>query len=575
MLLDPLNAALSNFFMQPTWLLALLALIPLIVFYLIQREPEQQVMPAMMFFMKDKKSGKAQQAFRTLMRNLLLLFHILLIVGLAAAMAHPYMNAPSKPDQTVTIMDHSASMANDMSRAKEFVDSHLGKENTLITVGSDVKVPVEKGSAGKVQGLVDSTDARDIRTDIASAIELASDYKGTIIVASDLDQTTSQQSASKIVENLRNQGRKVEVLDIDEKNAWGIVNVEPGKDNSTVDVKNFLDQKARVTVTTDGSSREVLLKPKELRTITVSTSPGKNTVKLEKDGFERDNTAYISIPEQKKYKVVFIRDHPNPYFRKAVQLIEFTSIETVKPPVDRELNGDIYVLGDTDRVLSETVRKVEKDVHDGSSLVVFGRRGVFNLNLESITTTPIVKKDGGLVNSTVTLKKPVKTTFDTQMMDVNVTGGESLSSPEGAMVRGSYGDGNVLFYNIDDKDFHFNFIYPVFWKSVLKDLVDRPSLTDLNRPTGSTVTGKDVVTPSGKEKSGTVSMDESGFYTVDGKTYAANLENQDESFAEKQDIQFSDSSVGTEKRDVQKLAALLLAFLMLGEYGYLRRLGDA
>ncbi|MFB6215450.1 MAG: BatA domain-containing protein, partial [Candidatus Aenigmatarchaeota archaeon] len=84
-MLPGITNTLSKYFLQPEGLLALAALIPLLIFYLIQKKPEQQIMPSMMFFMRDKKSGKARQAFRTLLRNWLLLLHILLIAGFAAA----------------------------------------------------------------------------------------------------------------------------------------------------------------------------------------------------------------------------------------------------------------------------------------------------------------------------------------------------------------------------------------------------------------------------------------------------------------------------------------------------------
>jgi len=85
-------------------------------------------MPAMMFFMKDKKSGKAHTALRRLMRNLILLFHILLILGFAGALAHPFFESPSTSDNTVVVFDTSASMNNDIEQAREFVKSNLGKK---------------------------------------------------------------------------------------------------------------------------------------------------------------------------------------------------------------------------------------------------------------------------------------------------------------------------------------------------------------------------------------------------------------------------------------------------------------
>ncbi|MFB6215451.1 MAG: hypothetical protein ABEJ72_00550, partial [Candidatus Aenigmatarchaeota archaeon] len=169
-------------------------------------------------------------------------------------------------------------MTDEMDKARKFASSNLGEQNTLVTVGNDIKVPLEKASADQVNNRINSIESKAVKTDVASAIELASDYKGTILVASDMDQTESQKSAEDIVENLRNSGRTVKIMSTSEANAWGIVNVEPGKKNSTVDIKNFLDQAVNITVTVSGSSREVEVKPREVRPVTVETSPGKNTV---------------------------------------------------------------------------------------------------------------------------------------------------------------------------------------------------------------------------------------------------------------------------------------------------------
>jgi len=133
------------------------------------------------------------------MRNLILLFHILLILGFAGALAHPFFESPSTSDNTVVVFDTSASMNNDIEQAREFVKSNLGGKNTLIIVDNSVEVAAEETSPSRqIMNELRNTESKDVKSNIANGLELASEYSGTIIVASDLDQTVSQKSSLNI-----------------------------------------------------------------------------------------------------------------------------------------------------------------------------------------------------------------------------------------------------------------------------------------------------------------------------------------------------------------------------------------
>lgn len=569
-IVSTIQPAISEFFLQPIGFLGLLALIPLIIFYLIRRKPEKQVMPAMMFFMKDRDSGKVQTALRKLMRNFILIFHILLVLGFAAALAQPFFEAPATADETVVVFDNSASMSNDMEQAKEFVNSNLGSENTLIVVGNNRKVVSEEASSRQIMRDLKNVEAEDVESDIANGLELASEYSGAVVVASDLDQTLSQKSSKDIIENLRGNDRTVKVMDIQEKNSWGIVNVDPGKINSSVDIKNFMERDAEIELRKDNTVRTVSVEAGSVETVTITTSTGKNTISLEEDGFAPDNTAYISVPEETNHDIVFITEG-NRYFEKAMELIDFVNIEVVEPPVDRELDADVYVIGNTNRVLTETVDQIETDVEQGNSLIIFGHQGVFDLGLESL---PAERKNG-YQNVSVNIKQPQQISLgNIPVIDAEKKEGESYSSPEHALIRSSYGDGEIFFYNIPDSEFRTNFLYPVFWKQVLQDLVDRPSIQELNRETGDAIEATQIQTPSGETENGRLELRETGFYETGARSYAVNLESEDEPYSEEIDFSPSVLEEQLEERNVQNLAALFLVLLILGELGYLRHIGE-
>jgi|GEM_PF-430724 hypothetical protein len=570
-LANNIQPAISEFFLQPMGLLGLLALVPLIIFYLVRQKPERQIMPAMMFFMKDKKSGKAHTALRRLMRNLILLFHILLILGFAGALAHPFFESPSTSDNTVVVFDTSASMNNDIEQAREFVKSNLGGKNTLIIVDNSVEVAAEETSRRQIMNELRNTESKDVKSNIANGLELASEYSGTIIVASDLDQTVSQKSSLNIIENFRNNDRTVKVMDIQEENSWGIINIDPRNQNSSVDIKNFMEQDTDIELRKDNSVRTVSLDASSVETFNVETGTGTTTIELEEDGFEPDNTAHISIPEETKHDLVFISEG-NLYFEKAIDLIDFVDIEVVSPPVERELDADIYVIGETNRVLTDTIEKIESDVEQGRSLIVFGHPGVFDLGLNSLPADP----EGGYENSTVTIKQPQQISLGNMpLISADKIEGDSYASPDHALINSDYGDGKVFFYNIKDSEFRTNFLYPVFWKQILQDLVDRPSIQELNLQTGETINALEVETPEGNIETGKIEMDRAGFYKTKTHTYVANLESEAESYSEQIDFGPSVLEQQLEKRNVQNLTALILALFILGELGYLRHIGEA
>ena len=78
---------LGNYFLEP-WALALMtALIPLLIFYMVKPKPEEMMLPSLRFFMEQQKNSKVRSAIRLIRRNMFLLLHILLVMGLAIAAA--------------------------------------------------------------------------------------------------------------------------------------------------------------------------------------------------------------------------------------------------------------------------------------------------------------------------------------------------------------------------------------------------------------------------------------------------------------------------------------------------------
>lgn len=525
-------------------------------------------MPSMMFFMKRESQGKVSHAIRRLMRNLLLLLHILFILGLAAALAEPYLPGFQQADNTVVVFDVSASMSDDLANAKEFANSNLGQRNTLIVTGREVSVPLKDASATQVRNYIRNIETRDVKTDVAAGLETVNDYEGQVILASDLDQTVNSRRTEQLVKQLQ-QDRNVKILETVDENSWGIIDVEPGRHNSTIDVKNFGDDAAEITVRTDKGGRRIQVDSDAVETVTVATEPGMNTVMLEDDGMTADNTAYISIPEEREFEVMYIADRQNPYLEKVVELVPFTRYDSAIPPVRKDLNADIYVIGKTDRLLKSTAEEIEAQVENGAGLVLFAQAGLSDKGFKS---APRADQRN---NASVEILQPVRANVGhTQVYELKAPKFESFSSPRQAVMKKSYGQGEVIVYNIKDEDFRHDFLYPIFWKEVFADLAQRPSVNQLNLETGDTINESEIVKPGGTKASGRITLVKSGYYNTSSGIYAANLESEDESEADEIDIESDRVEQEGTRRNVQNLGAMVLALLAVLELLYLMRIGE-
>lgn len=555
MIVQQLTTVLSNYFASPTGFLALLSLIPLALFYFMKPEPEERIMPSMAFFMKKKKSGKMEQALSRLMANLLLLLHILFIIGAAAAIAQPYIMGEQKPENAVIVMDVSASMHDDFGEAKKFAKSNLGKENTIIIAENDAEVKAESVSSAQARRIISSLEAKDVETDIVSGLEIAQSYKGRIVIASDLVQTSTPSSAKQLAESIKAE-RKVSFYDASQDNRWGIVDVGSGE-NSYVEIKNFMDKSATIDVNTPQGVEKVEVNSGEVDRLELETSVGRNTVSLPEDGFKPDNKAHISTPESRTVEVTYIGDEKNPYFKEAVKAMDFTEFNSVTTPVKQDLDADIYVVGETNQILKTTASDLESEAKNGDSLILFGQR---NLQSKGFDSAPA--RIGNLKNATVDIKEPRR--LNAGKMEIYATSdinGSSWSNPSGALVKRKYGSGNILLYNLDDEEFRYDFYYPIFWKEVFQRLENRRSAAQLNVETGTEIDDQELVN--------------AGFHNVSGSTFAANLESAEESASEPVKISDSADTDRKGKKQIQNLAAALLAVLVALELLYLAWIGEA
>jgi hypothetical protein len=549
----------EQFFLNPLGLLGLLALLPLAVFYLVKPKPEEQVMPSMRFFHQEEGASQLRSALRTLLRNLVLLLQVLAVIGFAAALAKPFVDTFEQPENSVVILDRSASMQGDLEEAKNFVESRLGEKNTLIVVDSEVEVKAERAPPSRIKEIIERIKPVDTETDIASAVDSARSYRGRLVLASDLDQTVDERGISQLLTSLST--RPIDTLEADEENKWGVTGLEVGENSTEVDVTGFTSGNASLEVEKGGEKRSVILSKGETVSIDFDNDEGKNTVKLPGDGMNVDNTAYYMVPDAQELEISYMGPE-NRYFRKAVELaagMEYSGNSTA--------GNDVYVLGG--EVEGEKLEKISSEVDNGAAAVVFqGSRAMKKaFGFKTAYSTE---------NSSVMLDYPRKIDVGrTEILYRNISSGESLSRPSHAVKLHSYGEGKILVYNIDDPDFRYSFLYPIFWKSALERISDTPTRDELNLEMGETVSSDSMESPSGRRYEGEVEMNETGFYTSGDRIYAVNLLSEDESSPDGETYSSPNQrNLQKTEKEVQSATILVLLALILLELAYLWYRGD-
>lgn len=557
-MLQPVIQQLSNYFLQPLGLAALLALVPLIIFYLMRPSPEEKVMPSMKFFQEDKKSGRLQKALKILQRNTMLLLHILMILGLAAAISSPYIMAEERPENAVIVIDNSASMKPVFDTIKSESVSELGRSNTVILANDETDVQMKEASPSRARNFIRGLEVEESSTDIVGAVRRAQNYEGKVFVASDFDQTENrEQDLSSILQSI-SASRPLNTFNPQKSNSWGIAGLEITEDNATAIIQNYRDQNSTVRFDVGDDTRQLSLGSGETRKISFTVEDGRNTVSLSQDSFVVDNKAYVIKPSSQVIEVSVISSEENNYLMKSLDLIENINATHLEPSEPLK-ESDTYIIGEIDDFNSFKVGQITSKVKEGKGLVVYAQRG-----LEDIGGDFPINSVEDSFNSTVTVSRPVDIqTGNTTLLDSEVEG-KSASNPEEALVFSNYGEGEVVYFNFRSQEFRESLNYPVFWKNAIEEISGKSSMQELNRKTGTTIlTDRRAI-----------ELTETGFRTLRGQQYASNLLNGDESSFETVRTDYDSAETVKSPRDMSTIPIAVVLVLGLLELVYLGRRGE-
>jgi len=574
-------------FRNPTALLGLLSIIPLIIIYLIRPRPKEIRFSATQFLQEGEAERSA--VLSRLVNDPLFWVQLLALCSLTVAAAGPYSTdvAPAS-SHLVVVLDCSASMQASFSRALEMIDPYLDKYQrvSIVFAASRADVTLQEGSAAEARDVLRQAEPKAVSSDLSSGMTLAenllSSEGGHILVVSDFISWTGDDPSStrKILEA---DGRVSIVFADSYQGGDNLAMVEawdvpgPGYVNHTALVHNYGFAKT-VTIKIDGpggeDSRTVQVDGEDEYYLTFTAYPGVNEISLDiDDAVSWDNHAYISVSDTGKKSVLYLGE-------ESPALAALRSLPNVQVKTTGKPEGnDLVVVAKNASLNGELNRYI-----DGGR-VIFIASGqespeflpVRVTGVEAGPATPWVRNEGfakGLHFDEIGLfqfPKAISRKGSTTMVEAN-----------GAPILSYWrlGKGLVVYSGLEmDSDFYLRPEYPIFWYQMINWVTDVPDVSQSNRKTGEIIhLGEPtlVETPSTSLTTSSLILDEVGVYRYQGQTVAANMYDPKESSLRRTGEivagQFTGGSRETTvEKDLSNWIIALAAFAVLLELVVMRK----
>jgi hypothetical protein len=598
--------ALSDVFLSPLGLVALLTVPPLVVLYLVKPEPERVELPTLRFLTEQVGQSASSPLLEKLLRSLLLLIQIVALVLLATSLATPYISVSEETtvEETVVVVDASASMTTTdggttrFTRAVAAAREEVTGTTSVVVAESEPDVAIRAAPVDEARSTLDGLQPTGTNADLRAAISTAAAIAGEnarVVVLSDF---ADESGWSDAVQSARARGLSVDLRQFAGGGAdnVGIIGASFTGRNVTVSVKNYGDEAVQRQLTLANQRATVQLAAGDIETVTFTVPAGGAPLQMTPgDSLAVDNTVYFAAPTDATIDVLLLTNDRNRYLATALSVIPEVSLTVDEPPTTVDSDAyDVIVYSNVD-----PSRLLRGNVDAGQDLLEAGG----GVAIQAQTTLPERYGDLLLIEPNGVGQSPaIRRTATTPL-----TRGITFSPPE-AYVRGELregeslvdvgdgsplvataerGPGRILYYGYieESSSFKFNFQYPVFWKRAVFYLAGREPLPELNRATGDRLqfeSETQVQTPDGPVTATVVELDRTGYYALEGRRIGVSLLSEAESDVRATPLEERADRVGVPAREETRLvprpvtefvagAALLLTLV---ELAYLRRRGD-
>ena len=521
-------------------LYALGALIILIILYLRRPRPRDQVIPSLMFFIKQRGTQKKYQFFRRLLRNLILILQILTIVALAFALAEPYIHIPREVAvrDTVLVIDTSASSQVKSGISSRFEDGikeakkNLKGSVSIIAASQIPTVILEKGSKTKATSLLQALEPTDTPTNIEAAMYEAEgilkEEKGNIVVISDFITIQDNDQPLKANRILSSKGNVVKFIDTSNKASnIGIINLDISKNVFKAYVKNYNEKKQKVTIkllqngnVVNKYTEDIL--PDSVEIFKFSTPQGVSKLELDvNDDFTVDNYAYISTPERKKITTVLItnlkegeapdrisrRDYlEHDYLTKALKSSPDIDLHIIKPPRMtittmgkriEDLRPEVIITHklNKDDLIKHAFIEYSRLVDNGSSFIITAQDDLEIIDFENLLPIKIGSSSPDKTKVCIDIFNYFTKRFQEircftnsrkyyKSIALNSTVVIASADDKSPMIAlKEKDDGKLVYYGIFDdySDFKLDEDYPIFWDNLISFLIKEEDIREYNK----------------------------------------------------------------------------------------------
>ncbi len=587
----------------------MLSLIPLIIIYLKKPKPRHMYFPSLEFLMKRERKRISASWLSRILDDPLFLLQLLILAILSLAVAYPYfpVSQTIAAEEAVIIIDVSGSMqasldgTTRLERAKQFAEESLAGVNTVILAADFPEVLAEKADKGSASRLIRSIRPRATVTNLYDSMILGDDYmqEGKVVVISDFLHNANSKSLATARNVLESKGLAVQYKSVagPARNV-GIVDMEASEKEIKVRLRNYQKEPAGMRVSYRNQSKEVSLAPAESALISFTPEKGRGEISLSiADDFKLDNTAYVYIPERATVNALLLTNKESRYLPVAFELIEGVTLERAILPIVQSYDYDLFIFQsiEKDKLLPGTLEAVHEKVINGAKVIIVSQ--------EDLPSTGLAEKFGlqagqrhsqSIAVQKIDSRLTEGIEFGTVSRFFNATGINPVAyvqagnSTVTVIGERSEGSGNVLYFGLEEpySTFHFELMYPVFWKRILEDFFGRLGTEDTNFETGAILTFDSetpVKRPDGSVANAkSIALGGTGFYEVEGKTIAASMASEAESdiggTITPQDRDILQVKGGEAERkapyDLTPYLALIAVLLVLGELAVIKYRGD-
>ncbi|MEA2037600.1 MAG: BatA and WFA domain-containing protein, partial [Nanoarchaeota archaeon] len=491
-------------------LYTLLAIAPFILIYLIRPKSFERVIPSLMFIMEEKHNFQKASFLQKLLRNLLFLTQLTIILFLAFSVAAPYLEIPHTVfvKNNIIVLDVSASMqAKDgistrFSKAQAQARDSLGMKNTIILAANTPIIIAENIRSGEAIDIINRITPKATTSNLGDAILLAADLlgdeKGVVTVISDF-MITEGYDLLMAKRSLTAKDNSVNFIDVSNSaDNVGITNIIVDKEETTIEIKNYKEEETtfKVILKKDNSkidTKEFKLSQSSKETIIFETLSGLSEIILDvNDDLAVDNTAYISTPQKKDFKVLLITNIPENNKIKAVLNALGVDLEIRQPPTVNAYNvdHDIVIIDQITKKLfvPTDFADLKKYVEKGGTLIMAAQEDLGDIDTLGLLPLTITGKEEKAASACVDIigrifpkdpfaDEPCFTSINKHLQATSPNNTIKLvsSSPGNSPIISytSKGLGQIAYYGIIDKysNFYSNPFYPVFWNNLINFLM--------------------------------------------------------------------------------------------------------